>query len=299
VSEHPTRHSQAPSESPSTRPTGESSADELLARAIETPIAFWGKVVDEEGNPVPSATVAYSVGDQPFPAQFPGDNDTKYADTSDSSGLFSLEGVKGATLFVRVSKKGFQARSEEARRLFVYGYPSEQVLPAANNPAVFVLRKTGETEPLIYSRYGGLRLPKNGDPVLARFPRGRPVAPDLSHIEVQMWTDDEQLDEQGRYPWRFRISVPGGGLSARKDEFDFVAPSEGYQSSIEVSMEPTEARWSNAFEADYFIKLGNGTYARANFLFVSSGEHFLTLTSYVNPRVGSRNLEFDKAKQIE
>jgi hypothetical protein len=99
-------------------------------------------------------------------------------------------------------------------------------------------------------------------------------------------------NEHVEYPWRCRITVPGGSLIERTDGLDFQAPSEGYEETIEL--EPQKERWRRTVEKEYFIVLSGGSYARIEFLLQTHGEHFIVLESFVNPLPGDRNLEFDR-----
>jgi hypothetical protein len=91
----------------------------------------------------------------------------------------------------------------------------------------------------------------------------------------------------------------GGGLQPiRGGEFDFIAPEDGYQPSDEIDMSASDPNWRGAVTRQYFLKLSNGTYARINFVVVVDNNPGFSITSYLNPQPGHRNLEFDPTKQI-
>jgi hypothetical protein len=83
----------------------------------------------------------------------------------------------------------------------------------------------------------------------------------------------------------------------RTGKFDFEAPISGYQSIVEFSMSKDAERWKNDFEAEYFVKLANGHYARMEFRITTGGDHFASIDVYYNPS-GSRNLEYDPKKRL-
>jgi hypothetical protein len=142
-----------------------------------------------------------------------------------------------------------------------------------------------------------VKVPKNGSPVGINLANGgRTNGP--NRLQIEAWTQDQSKDEQGRYPWRCRISIPGGGLVEREEQFAFEAPPAGYRESDEVVMEPNDTKWKKRFKKDYFAKLPDGTYARFQFEFTSGGEHFFMVESYLNPKPGSHNLEYDPEKQV-
>ena len=280
---------------PSTYPSATDVAEEN--QWISAPINFWGKVVDEEGTPIPNASIVYAAMDKPL-EQLVRDQGTQFAGKSDGNGLFSLTGIKGAGLNVEVSKEGYY-RIEQSSRLLGYGIPNEHKPPAPNTPAVFVLRKMGETEPLTKFSSGGIRVPKDGQPVEVSLTQGRVVPSGQGDIQVEVWTQDQQKDAQRRYPWKCRISVPGGGLVERNDNFAFMAPAEGYELAAEISMDQAAERWQKSFGGQYFAKLKDGTFARFTFNLTTGGNHFFMVESLLNPTPGSRNLEFDPAKVVK
>lgn len=261
----------------------------LVEKALQAPISFYGKVVDQNGDPVPDARVGYSALDK-FMA--PG---TGYRGKSDENGLFSITGISGARLSVNVRKEGYYFIDGKSNASFAYGTGSDghfREPPTKDNPAVFVLHKMGETEPLVRVEKNA-RIPKDGTPVTVNLSNGR-VAPD-GNLRVEAWTDDQNLNEQRRYNWRCRITVPGGGLVERKGQFNFEAPADGYEESVELGMPEDAEQWTPQQQRDYFVKLPDGRFARVSFTMIAGGNHYFLLESFLNPS-GSRNLEYD-AKQ--
>jgi len=260
-----------------------------IAAAYNTPINFWGKVVDEKGNPVPGALAKMGAADQPLKTG------TEYERITDANGLFSVTGAKGLSLSVDVSKAGYY-RTDRSRGQVSYFYPSgnKVPLPTQNSPTVFELRKMGETVPLVHVTELSLRIPKNGSSVEVNLETGLTIG--QGDLKVQCWTNDQAKDAQGHYDWKCLLTVPGGGLVERKDQFAFEAPLEGYQESVELT--PSPEKWTSYVERQYFVKLSDNRYARINFDMRTGGEHFFVIESYFNPTPGSRNLEFDPAKKI-
>jgi hypothetical protein len=113
-----------------------------------------------------------------------------------------------------------------------------------------------------------------------------------------VWTKEEAKNAQGRYEWKCRISVPGGGLIERKEQFDFEAPMEGYRAADEIVMPQAMEGWQKQARRDYFLKLVDNRYARISFTMRAGGDHFFTINSYLNPTPGSRNLEYDPSKAV-
>ena len=100
------------------------------------PISFYGKVVDEDGNPISDANVEFvwqALSGTP-----------KVTTTSDEQGLFRLEGKVGKLLGVYLEKEGYYVSRRE-QNSFDYGSPSAHNFHVADpsSPVVFQLRKRG------------------------------------------------------------------------------------------------------------------------------------------------------------
>jgi hypothetical protein len=282
------------------QPAGQGNAGEAPARAIvaaayNTPIAFWGKAVDETGQPVAGATVQYVASDKFF-----GDG-SDYNATSDPNGLFSLSGVKGLSLSVNVRKAGYYRIEHQSHKLVAFGYttPSKEVFPAPteDKPTIFVLRKMKLNAELIRSRGWQLVIPQDGKPVEVRMEGMNNVAAKgAGHFIVETNLDLTKLNQGNKYPWRCRITVPGGGLIERANKLDFEAPTEGYKSQdlIEMSLpRTTNEFWAPRAERDYFLKLPGGKYGRLHIdIHISDlvKKNSIYFEGAMDPN-GSRNLE--------
>jgi Carboxypeptidase regulatory-like domain len=259
--------------------------------ALATPISFYGKVVDEKGTPIAGANVDASFADSVWTG------DTKRQTTTDEGGFFHLEG-HGLGVVVMVSKEGYYRQKESDGR---FGYAksggSVDPHPDSNNPAIFVLRKMGQTESLVKFE-SDFRISSNGVSVPVDLATGRTASSNQS-IAVEAWIDPRPQDPNSNQPydWRCRVSVPGGGLIERKGDFNFEAPESGYQPADEINTPASLGpKWRSQIDKHYFVKLGSGNYARIEFTMTAGGERFFTVQSYLNPTVGSRNLEFDPIK---
>jgi hypothetical protein len=264
-----------------------------IAAAFNAPISFFGKVVDQTGTPIEAAKIYYSAADQYF------GKSSKYEGISDSQGLFFIDGIKGAGVYVEVSKPGYERIPNKSYASFGYGVPSGNQPPSRADPAIFVLRKKGAAEPLVVVSSRQFELQKNGTPLGVNLKNGRKTVPGEQGIAVESWIDDDMQDERHRFEWRCRISVPGGGLVERPDNLSFEAPETGYRAFDETYMSQSNPKWKRAVQKDYFVKLQEGAYAHVRLELITGGKHnFCVLESFLNPS-GSRNLEFDPAKQIE
>jgi hypothetical protein len=263
-----------------------------IAAAFSAPISLFGKVVDQNGVPVEGAKVFYSAAVEYF-----GKSST-YTGVSDSSGSFSITGIKGAGVYVEVSKDGYDRIPDKSYANFGYGVPSGRRPPSSSDPALFILRKKARADSLI-AVDTDVAIPKNGTPVDISLQTGKAVPRGRGDLTVELWANDQEKDNERRYDWGFRVSVPGGGIMKRDPEsMEFEAPGDGYEGIVEHTTSRGLTRWRDRFDDEYFVKLGNGTFARMHFRITTGGGHFASITSYLNPTPGSRNLEFDPNKQI-
>ncbi|SPE59641.1 exported hypothetical protein [Verrucomicrobia bacterium] len=256
-----------------------------------TPIEFHGKVVDENTNPVATASVHFVWTD--LSPKGTSEKDT----TSDQAGLFSLSNTNGENLIVQVSKEGYYAY-QRFGAAFNYAGESQNFVPDAANPVIFQLKKKGLAEPLVHvqSPMGGpkgFRIAKDGTAVEISLMTGKAVPIGQGDLEVQCWTDNEGKTPGEKYDWKCQISVPNGGILQPTHELDVQAPLDGYRTADVIDMPANRGTdWSSHASRNYFLKLASGNYARISFEVVAGGDHFFQLESFLNPS-GSRSLEFD------
>lgn len=259
-----------------------------------TPVVFYGKAVDTAGSPIAGATASISVVDSM------GDNNSAYEKKTDDGGLFSIS-THGAGLVINVSKEGYYTTEGSGGTFgYVKGGGVTNPHPDPNNPAIFVLRKRGLAEHLIVTQ-GYIKIARDGTPIQMNLTTGNASNVTNADIVIQAWTQDKDIPRHSHqhYDWRCKITVPGGGLQPRTGgEFDFVAPEDGYQSSDEIDMPANAPKWSPMAAKSYFLQLGNGTYARIDFQMFAENDHFFSITSYLNPTPGHRNLEYDPKQQV-
>jgi len=260
-----------------------------------TPIEFFGKVIDDDSNPVFHAEIQLAWTDTSTQGH------SERVVYTDTNGNFALKGVGGYALTIRALKDGYYTSKSNQPGFFYAGQDSNFVANSSM-PIVFHLKKKRSAEPLIVIRGAGLRtmrdflVPKDGSPVEISLSSGKQVASGLGDFKVQCWTRDEIRTGRG-YDWKCRLSVPDGGIQESSQEFPFLAPEDGYLPAIEIEMPANLGeRWSVQAERQYFIRSKSGSFARIRFIMIAGGGHFFRLESFLNP-TGSRNLEYDPAVQ--
>lgn len=255
---------------------------ELLAkeeREYGTPITFYGLVLDQHDRPVPTARVVYaSVG-----GSFEGERET----FSDAQGKFSITGIHGKRLRIIVSHPGYYD-FDQTHSYYVYAGNDQgpDFKPDPARPEIFRLRKKGEAAELVHLASIVRLDPGESQRSFSLFDHSR--RRDRPEYVLVRLVDNGRIDSIRRRVPDVELSVPGGGLQPRSDPFQFMAPAGGYQSPMVVQPEALKS-------IDLFVRFSSGNYGRFTLAGGSSGE--FDITSYLNPD-GSRNLEYDPAKEI-
>ena len=276
------------------RPAYSQAEDPRIVAMFNTPISFYGKVVDEVGRAISGAKITFSVHDK-----FWQETETRFESSSDENGLFSLVNVRGAGVYVNVVKDNYYTLPRPKSFAF-YGPlrgKSDPELPTPTDPAVYILKAKGKAEPLAQIRRRSFRISKDGTPFDIALTNVIGATP--AYLRVEAFTWDANKNDKGRYDWRCRLTLRGGGLMPRPDAFEFIAPFEGYEESLELVMRADDANWRGGFQQEYFAKLPSGCYATLYFDLATRGSHSCVIGAFVNPSPGSRNLEYDPALEIK
>ena len=266
-------------------------AKELVDHAWEwrMPINFFGRVVDENEQPVPSAKVQLSWTDLSQAGS------SQAQTTTDAQGFFSLLNRTGRHLEVRVSKDGYYTpKRQQISFDYAAFWEADYHVPDPNNPVLFHIRKKNQGEAL---RSGEIRptMPADGTPVRFDLLNGGRLSPD-GQLEIAAVTNTEKYPPK-IFNWRATILVPGGGLIEHNAEFPFEAPEDGYQPSVGFDMPTNAPDWKPLIEKSYFIEFGSPPrYGRIQ-VQINGGSQKASVSYWVNPS-GSRNLEANSNEQV-
>jgi len=248
----------------------------------KTPVSFYGRVVDENGQPIPQANVKFGLNDTSIRGT------SEYYTQSDASGLFSLTGVKGKFLGVHITKEEYyQSRLEN--NTFDYAGGNNIFNPDRNNPVVFRLHKGGEKVALIKKEFE-VHI-KVGEAVTIDLLTGKTNSPN-SQLQVEL-LENEPFRRKIKGTWSMRVSAIDGGIQFQTEEFPFLAPESGYRPSIDLgpdSEKPPTWKGSGYYGGAFYLQTHNG-YANVKIQAIPGNSYF-RLSYYLNPS-GSRNLEPD------
>jgi hypothetical protein len=265
---------------------------EMERRSIEvfkTPIDFYGKVVDENSDPLAGADIRFSWNRLSISNTL---ETGQTAAASDENGLFSLEGQNGEGLDVRVTKSGYyNVRSNAMSFQFSQFSGMHVYVPDRISPVIFVLRKKGNGASLVTSKLG------MSDDFAVPVPRdGIPMKVDLLNrktgegpLEIAQTKPEPKLMNAAK-EWSFKMTIPGGGfIEYQNQDFPFEAPDVGYQSTMQFNFQRGEADWTEAISKDFFIRFADPPIYGRMHVETSIGGG-VRLTYAINPD-GSRNLE--------
>jgi hypothetical protein len=274
-----------------------------LAQKSNRPIRFYGKVIDQDENPIPGVKVTLGIRTAKEPvAGLVGDVFDYPVVTTDAQGRFSITDAKGALLTVKsLEKPGYEASIKTINKTYWYWRdPSQVFTPDPEAPEVFRMwKKEGAEKLVLQDRM--TRIPYNGSAVTFDLLSGRQSATG-GDLRVTLMRKPEQIQwGQRNYEWTATIEVPQGGLIVSGDEQMFRAPDEGYQTKGTIHVAADDPDWSDTKDVSVYLKLRDGKYfGRADLEFMVGSDREGTpfkIRSAVNPS-GSRNLEYDPTQDL-
>ncbi len=261
----------------------------------KTPIEFYGKVADQEGKPIEGALASVTWTDMSA------NGSSQMEKTSDSSGLFSITGIKGKHMTVQVNKEGYYRQLSGTTSAFEYaGFwePSYHV-PDKGKPVIFRLRKKGEASALM--RYGPtlFGVKPDGIPAVFDLASGRK---NIGRGDVSVRITKGAKSANKQFDWEVTLEAVGSGAGVleSKEEFMTAAPEGGYQASWKFSQKAGAEKYQEVVQSKFFVKTAGGQFARIEVRVLPeyNDTAAVDLVSYFNPNPGDRNLEFDPTKVV-
>ena len=219
----------------------------LLNRRMQ----FVGRVVDQYGQPVRGAHVTIQFGQAVPIGMFQRVTEDVY--TTDRHGFFSIRWRVGTDqLVTRIEKRGYEYLTGNNLKVTGWDYIQPRgPAPSWNAPAVFHLRKRGETTHLQRGQVPiGCEVDQAGltfgcdmvqgcrvSPERVQNPsiNGEPLCCDI--LSKGLWNPKN-------HTWTVVLSsgTPGGGLMI-SDQLLYVAPETGYQPSLTLAPTGEPSRW--------------------------------------------------------
>jgi hypothetical protein len=255
------------------------------------PITFYGKVVDQNNQPVPEVKVRLQVRVGYFTSPTTGKErwDPVSLET-DADGKFVLSNVKGGFVqFNAIEKEGYKLLPRQAKEGYMYFPP--QIHPDPTNPVVFKMWKKRGAEPLVSSSWHGKMA---SDGATNRFDLLRGARSDDGSLEIICKRTPLSSPPPGNahFDYSFEIAVNGGAIQTTADEFTYLAPESGYSTSYKVAQKADDPKWWGRVTQEFYIKTADGHYGRLSVDWYASqnAPNHLDWDCSINPS-GSRNLE--------
>lgn len=262
--------------------------DEANGRSLD----FYGKVIDQNGQPVVDAKVK---GYVMTGLGFDGTKETLHLTQTDAEGDFEFLGLHGIRLGVGPEKEGYQ---------FIQRGNGNWSLDQKTDPGnrtIFHMWKFQGAEPIVaYSI--STAIPCNGTPTSYDLLTGKKVSSGGDFV-ITLTRNPVNIVRGQPFDWSVTLQIPGGGLTDMNDLYPNEAPADGYQPSVTINMPANMQNWSPVLNRSFYFEGGSGqTYGRmtinihANF---QPPPTYFGADVYLNPSPGDRNLEFDPTQAIK
>jgi hypothetical protein len=254
------------------------------------PITFYGKVVDQNSVPVAGAAVKLKVVTSHF--ETASTDEKEYPLETDGNGSFTLTDAFGVSLFITSIQKPGYDLSKKTPPGFVYALTGS-FHPDPANPVVIRMWKIAGKEPLVGSAWHG-RIA--GDGATERFDLKTGNRSANGELEITCTRNplNSPPPGNGRFDYKFQITVVGGGIQPTDDEFTYRSPENGYLPSFTFGQTADDPKWDVRIPIpkDYYIKTADGHYGRLHveWLAAQGSPAHLEWDCSINPS-GSRNLE--------
>ncbi len=205
-----------------------------------TKVEFYGRIVDQYGDPVPGVKVPYSAGGY-YLASGSGAGFVM----TDAEGIFVIDDAKGHSLHIRKPEKEgykfkFYHEGPGAVRLEGFGHNPSKVwfTYTKEKPYVFKAWKVDDYPPSLIS----------DNTLLGVHPDGRIYTVDFSKSGREILRKGEVSGDlrismtRTERDWSLQIGVLDGGVQETKDFYLNLAPETGYQASIKYTAKDEEPK---------------------------------------------------------
>ncbi len=269
----------------------------VLQKYNHKDIEFYGRVIDHYGTRLPDVQV---IGQVIFNSGV-SSGVLKPKAYTDANGYFEIKGVQGRTLDFNLIKEGYQFMPEGDAFDYTELVPeAKRHHPDPKNPVTLRMWKLQGAEPMIYFDRKSFKLPPDGSPVRIDLATGKKVSSGgdvIVVIEQPIAPPGERL---AHYAWTAKITA--SGLLETTDKLMYLAPESGYAPVLNYGEKGDERVQEKQVAKSFYLKTSEGRYARMKMDLTSDTNpergSFFGLTWWLNPKPGSRNLEFDPAKVI-
>jgi len=276
-----------------------------IASAVNVPIVFYGKVVDQFNQPVEGVRVAafhnrWSIAG--LIEQRAG-RLTNYF-SGDTDGQFVVKGIRGASMTIQLEKTGYEL-APHCEMTFAFDPGAQNLyVPNPAKPVVYHMwKRQGGAE--LVGRWFEKTVRADGTPISLDLENEQYVghkgwktiidATNLPGPTVRVWREPFLYDPQTSLPeaWRYEFVIPGGKAQFTEDEFCYLAPEIGCKDKLEVSFHKGDSNFRFRDKRSLYFVNQKGKYGQGIIEIWSDyteDKAIVTLSVSWNPD-GSRNLE--------
>jgi hypothetical protein len=257
-------------------------------------VDFWGKVVDEDGQPLSGVWIIMRVRKWFYDSNGgPGTISSKREATTDARGNFEWTGASGDSLELEsVTKEGYRL-SPKTQLGFVYGHDADSFQPAAANPIVIRMWKLTPSDNLVLFRTLFGFVPDGRDYTMDLLANKKSEGEKIEGDLLVRLTRPAKVEPREKYDWLVELNGINGGLVEAADEFGYLAPESGYQPKVSIHMKASDADWTDNLTKDFFIRSRGGAVYGLLHLRIRpeyDGRGAIFFETRLNPS-GSRNLQ--------
>ena len=290
------------------------------AKEKNVDIQFYGKVVDQYGQPVEGAKISFSVITEnesliSMSLQLGRENtpltvSEKMEVYSDSNGLFQIGDIRGTSASIdAIEKTGYLFKSKQ---YFTYTkrHPDTLQQASAQQPAIFELWKQGEGQALVHAQ-ASLQFKKDEHNAsktvhLVAYPNN-PAFNVKGDFNVTVFNQGvgrkpvTNLPIRETYDWWVSIESVSGGIQATKDTWLYDAPEDGYKKSLRFEAKSGAPDWNSGVDGIKVYFKTHELYGSAQMRIGAYPDGSVIVSfedALINP-AGSRDLEYDPAKKIQ
>lgn len=270
-------------------PIGDASKDVLLRGALkiqDAPIEFFGKVTDQDGNPLGSVDVMFHVmrpGSIVPRLGLPG-NEADLVVTG-NDGRFKIGGRHGMSLGIdKIRKSGYHEPSVYVRS-FGYGSNASPHNPDIDSPVIFVLIKDGRS--VVVKSKSALNLTWDEQPQMLLLPG------DGNGALMITAKRDRKPRQTGHFTWSLAVRLSEGVVREVPVGSPPSAEPHSYTESVEIKNVAADSKWLSSEDLWVDFKTSKGCFGRAKILVYSDrelGERSGMVETILNPS-GGRGLE--------
>jgi hypothetical protein len=217
---------------------------EVLSTYNDEPVAFYGKLEDQFGNPAPNVIVDFRV------RVINGVQSTTERGqvASDAAGLFTISGYRGQDLSLNPKKQGYALASTNGWANYSHLFPEEERLhPDPANPVVIKMWKLQGAEPLVGINQHYKLSYYTGAPIYFDLLTGK-VVPSGGDIRITVSKESRSVTNSGEF-WNVSVEAVNGGLidSTGQERIAYWAPAGGYQPVAHLTFPTSVAGLSRSF----------------------------------------------------